>query len=180
MSPALIQVIVCHYWNKYCVLTLRSLNSANPNFTFYPYFSDLTRPSVPCKSNQLPELSPLTTRARRINNTPLSQVVADVSLQPHQMKDFHFFVHAQIRGFWTLACLDNGHSLGAFISPDTMAAIGITRKQLKLFPFLTVQPCAGRKELQILGQAPSVELIFERDQLKFWIRSLVLQGLEGQ
>ena len=78
-----------------------------------------------------------------------------------------------------MACLDNSHSLGTFISPDTMAAIGITRKQLKLFPFLPVQPCAGRKELQILGQAPRVELIFERDQLKFWIRPLVLQGLEG-
>ena len=105
------------------------------------------------------------------------QRVAEVNTQPGRASDYSAYVPVHLERVKTAAYVDSGNTLANVISPQTMAAMGITEDRLEPVPQLFVGTAAAGKAMRVLGQAPRVELTFGSHPAKFCIRPLVLQGL---
>ena len=105
------------------------------------------------------------------------QHVAEVNTQPGRASDYSAYVPVHLERVKTAAYVDSGNTLAKVISPQTMAAMGITEGRLEPVPQPFVGTAAAGKAMRVLGQAPRVELTFGSHPAKFCIRPLVLQGL---
>ena len=103
--------------------------------------------------------------------------VAEISLQPCRSHGYNAYVPVRLGKLNINAFVDSGNTFANVISPQTMAALGIEMSQLELVPQLSVGTAAAGKKMQVLGQAPRLELQFRQHPAKFCIRPLVLGGL---
>ena len=103
--------------------------------------------------------------------------VAEISLQPCRSHGYNAYVPVRLGKLNINAFVDSGNTFANVISPQTMAALGIEMSQLEPVPQLSVGTAAAGKKMQVLGQAPRLELQFGQHPAKFRIRPLVLQGL---
>ena len=85
---------------------------------------------------------------------PTTTPVAEINLQPGRNQGYSAYVPVCLGHLDIKAFVDSKNTFANVISPQTMAALGITTAQLEPVPQLSVGTAAAGKKMKVLGQAP--------------------------